>query len=635
MSVKEVTSLRKSGKLRDAYKMAIEDFNEDKYDSWTQMSLFWVLRDICQQIFLPNNNIENAKKCLNQMLHLLPTMMDDNGAGERTYMSLYKKIQPGAELISNASELSKTDAVSAYNNVRKFADSTNELDSPLHEDLGWIIYRYIKARISELRSIEVRTLLRDYMNLHNERPSMLHSQMLNFALSFSKGHSDFSFYRFFLLWGPKKLRSDDLQKGYYNGSDIPSLISRICKQFVESGENIDVEILCNKIELSRSEILDLLREPQFWGIMNLHKEDKNREAFEAFAIYNKKNTSLGPSHWNSEVLKIAERFMDEQDSWRFIYFFKAWNYENLIDTDWKEEKDDKGNTYKPLAVKAAKKCYEFLKNMQQRDVELVNWLSSYFDVVIERAEKDEWTLRQRGIIYVWQQQYSHAINVYKSLLLELSDKYYIWSELATCIRDNNELKIGLLSKSLLLEHKEEFLGNIHLLLAGTLLQERMKAEALFELNSYKIYREKEGKGLTAKYNDLIQQIGFLDILPESNKSLYVKYASKAEEYAFSEIEAKEITLVDRWENEGKTRCTFTDGETVTFQVNAKQLPFLLKAKFGTVYSVKCHEEQVQSGPYSWNKSTITETIYVPLCMFKLEKKLWTGLPQKFGYVENI
>ena len=50
MSVKEVTLLRKSGNLKEAYKMAIDDLKEDRNNPWAQMSLFWVLRDICQQL---------------------------------------------------------------------------------------------------------------------------------------------------------------------------------------------------------------------------------------------------------------------------------------------------------------------------------------------------------------------------------------------------------------------------------------------------------------------------------------------------------------------------------------------------------------------------------------------------------
>ena len=48
-----------------------------------------------------------------------------------------------------------------------------------------IMYRYIKAEEKNVSSVEIRSLMRDYMNLSNERPSMLHSTFLNFALKSS------------------------------------------------------------------------------------------------------------------------------------------------------------------------------------------------------------------------------------------------------------------------------------------------------------------------------------------------------------------------------------------------------------------------------------------------------------------
>lgn len=634
MSVKEVTSLRKSGNLKEAYKIAIDDLKEDRSNSWAQMSLFWVLRDMCQQL-CSRNAIDEAKICLKEMSSLLPTMVDDSGAGEKAYTNLYKQLQPNADIISKASELSKNDPSNAYAQVRNYIDFPNDIDSALHEDLGWIIYRYIKAKLSDLSSLEVRTLLKDYMYLNNERPSMLHSQMLNFALSFSKQNSDFSFYRFFMLWEPGNLRYEDLDKGYYNGSEIPSLISRICRQIVSSGEDIDIKNLCEKINLPKTETLDLLREPQFWGIMNLHKEGKMREMFDAFAVYNKKNTTYGASHWHSEVLKIAVRYMDGQEAWRFIYFFRDWGYENLMDADWKEETDNNGSTYRPLAVKAAKKCYEYLKESRPKDAELVSWVDSLYNVLIEHTKKDEWISRQRAIIYTWQQQYDLASNVYKSLLLEMSEKYYIWSELADCIQDSNELKIALLSKALLIERNEDFLGSIHLTLADLLIKEGLESEALCELSMYKRFCDNASR----KYQELIERIDVSITPSKNNKLLYDKYATIAEEYAFSEIETKEVTLVDRWEKDGKIYCTFTNGVDVTFQVSAKRFPSLMKAMFGSVFNVKCHidkeEKQFQSPLYSWNKARIAEAKYIPLCMHRIEAKLWIGLPKKFGYVEYL
>lgn len=58
-----------------------------------------------------------------------------------------------------------------------------------------------------------------------------------------------------MLWEPENLRYEDLNKGYYNGSEIPSLISHICRQIVNSGEDIDVEMLCEKINLPKQKHL--------------------------------------------------------------------------------------------------------------------------------------------------------------------------------------------------------------------------------------------------------------------------------------------------------------------------------------------------------------------------------------------
>ena len=118
-----------------------------------------------------------------------------------------------------------------------------------HESYGWIIYRYIKSEINTLDSVSVRTYLRDYMNLKNDRPSMFHSMILNFGLNYYKTHSDFKFYNFFIFWNPENLRYGDLHDGTnQNGDKIPSLISSICREFVNTKTIFDIdEILISKI----------------------------------------------------------------------------------------------------------------------------------------------------------------------------------------------------------------------------------------------------------------------------------------------------------------------------------------------------------------------------------------------------
>lgn len=631
MSISEISSLRKKGNLTEAYKKAMEELSKNDNDSWIKMSLFWVLRDMCQQS-LSRNAINEAQKYLKEMSSLLPSMVDKDGTGKRAYASLYKQIQPNADIILKARELSKTNSSEGFNSVKNFIISSNDIDSSLHEDLGWIIYFYIKNNVN-LSSLEVRRLLKNYIDLKNERPSILHSQILNFALNFSKEHSDFNFYNFFILWEPKNLRHEDLNDIYQNDNKIPSLITRVCRQIVNS-KDVNIEIIVSKLShfaigLSKTEILDLLREPLFRNIMNLYKEGKTQEMFDAFITYNKKNATLGASHWHSEILKLAERSMDEQNTFRLIEFFKNWGYENFMDTDWKEDTDSKGNIYNPLASRIAKRCFEYIKNLPAKDPTLVLWLDSFYNLLIKHIQTDEWILRQRAIIYTWQQRNEQAIEIYKSLLLEMSHIYYIWSDLANCIQDNNELKIALLSKSLLLEHNEKLLGNIRLTLADLFIKEGLQSEALCELNIYNKNHDK----VSGKYHKCMSQIGKSITPSPNNKSLYSKYAPIAEEYAFSDIETKNVTLVERNENE-KTICVLTNGTDITFEINANRFPFLKNAILGSVFSVKCYKKELIQQDFL-NRIISIKIKDIPLCMHSTDLQLWSELPQKVGYVEYL
>ena len=67
-------------------------------------------------------------------------------------------------------------------------------------ETGWDIYRYMKGNIEQMESQEARTLLACYMKMEPEKPSLLHSLMLNIALRMAKKFPDFQFDRFFEMW---------------------------------------------------------------------------------------------------------------------------------------------------------------------------------------------------------------------------------------------------------------------------------------------------------------------------------------------------------------------------------------------------------------------------------------------------
>ncbi|HET8962830.1 MAG TPA: hypothetical protein VFM99_02980, partial [Chitinophagales bacterium] len=304
-----IYALRKSGQLEKAHQIALKLFQENSDDDDIKKAFSWVLIDLCKK-FVLEENLNQAQIYFNQLSGIYFDYEDEFVETIKKQILLLKpKIDKNYSEIQKAEELSKNgnnkDALAIFKNLI----SQNRLTELHHESYGWIIYRYIKGEESNLSSVDVRTFLRDYMNLKNERPSMLHSMILNFALNYSKTHSDFKFYNFFLLWNPDNLRYEDLHDGYKDGKSIPSLISRICREFVNSNTEINIEEFISKIDLSKETVLDFFRETIFWNIFNAQKENKVSELWGLFEQYNNNYSKYGQSKWHSEILNLAERFM--------------------------------------------------------------------------------------------------------------------------------------------------------------------------------------------------------------------------------------------------------------------------------------------------------------------------------------
>jgi hypothetical protein len=632
---KDLSGVEKLNKLNKALGIARNLYSEEPYDEWNQKAFAWILIDLCKH-YITEKNLNQAGICFRELNAIdFQGEEDDIIKNQRNF--LRPKIDTNYSEIQKAEELSKNgnnkEALAIFKNLI----SQNKLTELHHENYGWIIYRYIKAEESNLSSVEVRTFFRDYMNLKNERPSMLHSMILNFALNYSKTHSDFKFYNFFLLWNPDNLRYEDLHDGYKDGKDIPSLISRICREFVNSNTEINIEEFLSKIDLSKEIVLDFFREIIFWNIFNAHKENKFSELWNLFEKYNNNYSKHGQSKWHSEILNLAERFMEENDEWRFLNFFKNWNPENLRTDDWKETKKDE-HTYKPLATKAIKKAFEVLK--AQTSEQNLSWLIQPYEKAIKLFPDDEWLLREKALLHFKNNELELAIKIYKHLVLELADKHYVWQEFSDCIISDNSLKIGMLSKALSLEKNEDFLGDIHLDLAKALIDENLLENALIELEAYKKHREIKGWKLSSIFDELQQKASSVKQNLKDNWELYKKYIPFAENFAYADFDWTEVVLADKWKDDkGKERLTFTDGKTIEFAIGKNRFEVLRQSELGQIFKFKLHKQEIKKeveAKVAWyGKTVVTEYKYIPLIVEKSEKKHWEILEDTFAIVDYI
>lgn len=631
---KNLEGIFKLNKLTEALNLAQRLFSSEPYDDWVQKAFAYTLIDL-SKYNIDNKNINQAGVYFNQLLSIDFQEIDEIIESQKNF--LRPKIDTNYSDVQKAEELSKNGNNIEALTIFKTLISQNRLTELHHESYGWIIYRYIKVEESNLSSVDVRTFLRDYMNLKNERPSMLHSMILNFALNYSKSNNDFKFYNFFLLWNPDNLRHEDLHNGSKDGKDIPSLISRICREFVNSNTEINIEYFLSKINLNKEVVIDFFREPIFWNILNAHKENKFFELWSLFEQYNKNYSNHGQSKWHSEILNLAERFMKEKDEWRFINFFKNWNPENLRTDDWKETKKDE-HTYKPLATKAIKKGFEVLKiQLYEQDL---SWLIKSYETAIKFLPEDEWLLREKALLHFKNNELELAVKIYKQLVLELADKHYVWQEFSDCIVSDNSLKIGMLSKALSLEKNEDFLGNIHLELAKTLFDNELIENCIIELNLYKKHRELKGWRLTENYVEILDKTKNQNVNIKDNKNLYEKYIPIAEQYAYEEIEWTELVLVDKWKNdEGKERVAFTNGKAIDFSIGSRRFNLLKQSSSGNVYKFKLHKQEIRKeveAKFAWMGKTIVKDFkYIPLIVEKSQKSDWCILDDLYATIDYI
>ncbi|MDD4410889.1 MAG: hypothetical protein PHE32_04250 [Candidatus Shapirobacteria bacterium] len=632
---KDLSGIEKLNKLNNALNISRRLYLEDSSDGWIQKAFAWTLIDLCKY-YIADKNLNQASVCFKE-LNTIDFQGYEDDIIENQKNFLRPKIDINYSEVQKAEDYSKSGKNQEALSIFKNLISQSKLTELHHESYGWVIYRYIKAEENNLSSIEVRTFLRDYMNLKNERPSMLHSMILNFALNYSKTHSDFKFYSFFLLWNPDNLRHEDLHDGYKDGKDIPSLISRICREFVNSNTEIKIEEFLSKINLNKETVLDFFRETIFWNIFNAHKENKFSELWSLFEQYNTNYSKLGQSKWHSEILNLAERFMKENDEWRFFNFFKNWNPENLRKDDWKETKKDE-HTYKPLATKAIKKAFKVLKTQQSEND--LSWLIKPYETAIKLFPEDEWLLREKALLHFKNNELDLAIKIYKQLVLELADKHYVWQKFSDCIVSDNSLKIGMLSKALSLEKNEDFLGDIHLELSKLLIDDNLLENALVELEAYKKHRELKGWKLSPQYEDLFKKASSNKQSLTDNRELYKKFIPLAENFAYADFLWTEVVLVDKWKDDkGKDRFTFTDGKSIEFVIGKNRFEVLKQSELGQILKFKLHKQEIKKeveAKFSWlGKTVVTEYKHIPLVAEKSEKKHWEILEDTFAIVDYI
>lgn len=618
-----VYQLRKQGEIDQAHQHAANLYRNNPNDGDIQKAYAWTLIDLCKREYT-NGNIAAAQEWLNKVSLIEFDCYHDEFVEtiKKQIRSLQTKLDPHADIVRQASELSRAgDNNQAYTLLTRLHNEGN-LSSHSHESYGWIIYRYLKDNVNNLTSTQVRAILLSYIRLSNERPSNLHSQILNFALNYSRNDTEFKLIPFLRMWNPENLTYDDFRDSIaQDGKRIPSLMSRIAREVVRYSSNDVIEFL-ECIPNHKERFIELLREAYFWIIYNSFSEQRSNDAWSQLAAYNTLYAQFGPSDFHSKILGLAERHTKEDNQSQFYNFFYGWNPINLREEDWKEEVGNNGDTYKPLAMKCLKKSFDSLGEQNANGEVDLTWLINAYKIAVSKFPDDEWTIRSLGKLYYRAGNLADAEKIYKDLSLMIGDKYYIWDEFASCIEDIN-VKIGMLCKAISLERNEDFIGKIRVDLAEQLIRINKHEAAALEIKLHKEHYTSKGWNVKPRVLSLEAKCGHITTMPDDNKALYSELIPYAEEFAYSDIPFTNLVLIDDWKNEdGKKFQKYVDGQHLEVVINIRRFPQLKNAKLGQVWQFKLYKDP------STNK-------HQPLLAKQSQLANWSILPECYGYVNNV
>lgn len=230
MTIKEITALRKSGRLDDALQAAENEFSMNA-NNFTAGTLFWCLNDVCKQ--------ETSQETIESLYERMKSLYDDYCSGDE-YMPkslnvIERRLDPISKELKDALEIAKKGSIT-NDIIQKCYNlfENGHLNENFYSDLGWIIFYNLKnTPINEVT--KRKQLLHYYLVLELPRPELLHSLILGEAVKVEKNTPlQFRIRDFMNLWGWNNFRSEDwTQFKSENGNTVTSLVEKFISVYAK------------------------------------------------------------------------------------------------------------------------------------------------------------------------------------------------------------------------------------------------------------------------------------------------------------------------------------------------------------------------------------------------------------------
>src|SRR5690554_319059 len=226
---KDVFAKRKTGEIEEAYQMALQRMGAPDKDEWDDRAFGWCLIDLIKRDTKAGQQA-NLSHYRQQLEAITVPESDDVLTKQRQFaISL---CNPQGQRVNEAKQLSKAGQHDRAAAIYRELLQDTPVDRDLSVSLGWELYRLSKQLLdqSDVNLQPIKQNLNEYLRLNVEKPSLLHSVILQVAAKFA-GADRFNMAAFCRLWNLEFLRPEDWERFRTDDSkELPALAERVIQQ---------------------------------------------------------------------------------------------------------------------------------------------------------------------------------------------------------------------------------------------------------------------------------------------------------------------------------------------------------------------------------------------------------------------
>lgn len=227
-----------------------------------------------------------------------------------------------------------------------------------------------------------------------------------------------------------------------------------------------------------------------------------------------------PSLLHSMIMVVALLSKERFKELNFKDFYDKWGHDKFRKEDWISTINE-DFIYESLALKVANVLYEELDaSCKESDLDE---LMKMFRKIVGLEPNNIFANRKLALLLGRCGKKEEALSIYRKLV-SCSNNRYMWSEMALFVNET-PLKMAFLSKALLMQPKEDFVGDVHLRLAECLIEQNDLQRAAVELNIYKKNRDKNKWKLSNLYVELLSKTENIIVIAKDNRDKYREWTS--------------------------------------------------------------------------------------------------------------